>query len=123
MPPASCTTGKDVTAVSFANTCFRLALGEAYFAGKLLDYELSSNNGTGNGQQDRLDAAPWFRIFNPLTQQKKFDRDDDMSRNGCLAGKPDTLPCCRHETARRRLLNLWQRHEKRAAGTGGKSGS
>jgi deoxyribodipyrimidine photo-lyase len=48
--------------------------GEAYFAQKLIDYELSSNNGNwqwaaGSG----CDAAPWFRIFNPETQQKKFD--------------------------------------------------
>ncbi len=48
--------------------------GEAYFAQKLLDYELSSNNGNwqwsaGTG----CDAAPYFRIFNPITQQKKFD--------------------------------------------------
>ena len=50
--------------------------GEAYFASKLLDYELSSNNGnwqwaSGTG----CDAAPYFRVFNPLTQQKKFDPD------------------------------------------------
>jgi len=48
--------------------------GEAYFAGKLLDYELSSNNGNwqwvaGTG----CDAAPYFRIFNPVTQAEKFD--------------------------------------------------
>ncbi|HBE43794.1 MAG TPA: deoxyribodipyrimidine photolyase, partial [Bacteroidales bacterium] len=48
--------------------------GEAYFAQKLLDYELSSNNGNwqwaaGTG----CDAAPYFRVFNPETQQKKFD--------------------------------------------------
>ena len=48
--------------------------GEAYFAHKLLDYELSSNNGNwqwaaGTG----CDAAPYFRVFNPDTQQKKFD--------------------------------------------------
>ncbi|MDX1408654.1 MAG: deoxyribodipyrimidine photo-lyase, partial [Saprospiraceae bacterium] len=47
--------------------------GEAWFARKLLDYELSSNNGNwqwaaGTG----CDAAPYFRIFNPWTQQKKF---------------------------------------------------
>lgn len=50
--------------------------GEAYFAGKLLDYELSSNNGNwqwaaGTG----CDAAPYFRVFNPAEQLKKFDRD------------------------------------------------
>jgi deoxyribodipyrimidine photo-lyase len=48
--------------------------GEAYFAEKLLDYELSSNNGNwqwaaGTG----CDAAPYFRIFNPETQSKKYD--------------------------------------------------
>lgn len=49
--------------------------GEAYFAEKLLDFELASNNGNwqwaaGTG----CDAAPYFRIFNPITQQQKFDR-------------------------------------------------
>jgi deoxyribodipyrimidine photo-lyase len=48
--------------------------GEAYFASKLLDYELSANNGNwqwaaGTG----CDAAPYFRVFNPETQLKKFD--------------------------------------------------
>ncbi|MDO9257039.1 MAG: deoxyribodipyrimidine photo-lyase [Bacteroidales bacterium] len=48
--------------------------GEAYFAGKLLDFELASNNGNwqwaaGTG----CDAAPYFRIFNPVTQAEKFD--------------------------------------------------
>lgn len=50
--------------------------GEKYFAQKLLDYELASNNGNwqwsaGTG----CDAAPYFRIFNPETQQQKFDPD------------------------------------------------
>lgn len=49
--------------------------GEAYFAEKLLDYELASNNGNwqwaaGTG----CDAAPYFRIFNPTAQIKKFDK-------------------------------------------------
>ncbi|MEP2026105.1 MAG: deoxyribodipyrimidine photo-lyase [Reichenbachiella sp.] len=48
--------------------------GEAYFAQKLLDYDLASNNGNwqwvaGTG----CDAAPYFRIFNPWEQTKKFD--------------------------------------------------
>jgi deoxyribodipyrimidine photo-lyase len=48
--------------------------GEAYFAKKLLDFELSSNNGNwqwaaGTG----CDAAPYFRVFNPEMQQAKFD--------------------------------------------------
>ena len=50
--------------------------GEAYFATKLLDYEQSSNVGNwqwaaGSG----VDAAPYFRIFNPTEQIKKFDKD------------------------------------------------
>lgn len=50
--------------------------GEAYFASKLLDYELASNNGNwqwsaGTG----CDAAPYFRVFNPSEQIKKFDKD------------------------------------------------
>jgi deoxyribodipyrimidine photo-lyase len=48
--------------------------GEAYFASKLLDYELASNNGNwqwavGSG----VDPFPWFRIFNPVLQLQKFD--------------------------------------------------
>lgn len=50
--------------------------GEAYFAKKLLDYELSSNNGNwqwvaGTG----ADAQPYFRVFNPTSQMVKFDKD------------------------------------------------
>ena len=50
--------------------------GEAYFAEKLLDYEMASNVGNwqwvaGSG----VDAAPYFRIFNPTEQIKKFDKD------------------------------------------------
>lgn len=50
-------------------------LGEAYFASKLLDYEQSSN--IGNWQWVAgcgVDAAPYFRIFNPYEQVKKFDK-------------------------------------------------
>lgn len=51
-------------------------LGEAYFAEKLLDFDFSANNGgwqwaAGSG----CDAAPYFRIFNPDSQTKKFDPD------------------------------------------------
>ena len=49
-------------------------VGEAYFAEKLMDYDLSANNGNwqwsaGTG----CDSAPYFRVFNPEEQQKKFD--------------------------------------------------
>jgi deoxyribodipyrimidine photo-lyase len=50
--------------------------GEGYFAQKLLDFELASNNGgwqwaSGSG----TDAAPYFRVFNPQLQLEKFDPD------------------------------------------------
>lgn len=50
--------------------------GETYFAEKLLDFDLASNNGgwqwaAGCG----TDAAPYFRIFNPELQQQRFDPD------------------------------------------------
>ena len=49
--------------------------GEAYFAKQLMDFELSSNNGNwqwaaGTG----CDASPYFRVFNPYEQTKKFDK-------------------------------------------------
>jgi deoxyribodipyrimidine photo-lyase len=49
--------------------------GEAYFASKLLDFDLSANNGgwqwaAGTG----CDAAPYFRVFSPDAQTLKFDR-------------------------------------------------
>jgi deoxyribodipyrimidine photo-lyase len=52
--------------------------GEAYFARKLLDYDLASNNGgwqwaAGSGN----DSAPYFRVFNPELQAKKFDPDGE----------------------------------------------
>ena len=48
--------------------------GEAYFARKLLDFELSSNNGGWQwAASSGCDAAPYFRVFNPELQTKKFD--------------------------------------------------
>jgi len=84
--------------------------GEAYFAGKLLDYELSSNNGNwqwaaGTG----CDAAPWFRIFNPSAQQKKFDPKGTYIRKWVpeygLPGYPE--PMVDHVTARRRAIETY----------------
>ncbi|MEY5042442.1 MAG: hypothetical protein RLZZ414_2006 [Bacteroidota bacterium] len=48
--------------------------GEAYFAKKLLDFELSANNGNWQWAAGcGCDAAPYFRVFNPYEQHKKFD--------------------------------------------------
>jgi len=85
--------------------------GEAYFARKLLDYELSSNNGNwqwaaGTG----CDAAPYFRIFNPETQQKKFDPKQEYIRKWVdNYGKPDyPEKIVDHDFARQRALAVYK---------------
>jgi deoxyribodipyrimidine photo-lyase len=55
--------------------------GERYFARQLLDYELSSNNGGWQwAASTGCDAQPWFRIFNPVTQSRRFDPDGAFIR-------------------------------------------
>jgi deoxyribodipyrimidine photo-lyase len=55
--------------------------GEAYFAEKLLDYDLAANNGNWQWAAGcGCDAAPYFRIFNPYEQTKKFDKDAQYIR-------------------------------------------
>jgi deoxyribodipyrimidine photo-lyase len=90
--------------------------GEAYFARKLLDYELSSNNGNwqwaaGTG----CDAAPYFRIFNPETQQKKFDpRQEYINRWAEDINKPSyPEKIVEHEVARQRALSVYRSGIKR----------
>ena len=84
--------------------------GEAYFAEKLLDYELSSNNGNwqwcaGCG----CDAAPYFRIFNPTEQQKKFDPGMIYIRKWIKDYKPGYLdPIVDHDFARKRVLDVFK---------------
>lgn len=85
--------------------------GESYFAEKLLDYELSSNNGNwqwaaGTG----CDAAPYFRIFNPQSQLKKFDKDYKYVRKWIPEFDsfeyPD--PIVDHKSARERALKAYK---------------
>ena len=55
--------------------------GEAYFALHLIDYELASNNGGWQWVASTgCDAQPWFRIFNPLTQSRRFDPEGRFIR-------------------------------------------
>ena len=86
--------------------------GEAYFAMKLLDYELSSNNGNwqwaaGTG----CDAAPYFRVFNPATQLEKFDRDRTYIKRWVREfGTPDyPAPMVDHRSARARALETYKK--------------
>ena len=82
-------------------------LGEAYFAEKLLDFELASNTGgwqwaAGCG----CDAAPYFRVFNPTSQQEKFDKDFNYIKKWVPEfGTSDyPNPIIDHKFARERVL-------------------
>ena len=55
--------------------------GERYFAEKLIDFDLSANNGGWQwAASTGCDAQPWFRIFNPITQSEKFDETGKFIR-------------------------------------------
>lgn len=84
--------------------------GEAYFAEKLLDYEQSSNVGNwqwaaGSG----VDAAPYFRVFNPTEQAKKFDKDLRYIRKWVPEFEElNYLPIVDHKEARERALRVYK---------------
>lgn len=84
--------------------------GEAYFAKKLLDFDHASNNGgwqwaAGSG----CDAAPYFRIFNPTLQAKKFDQNLEYIRKWLpeLNTPNYPQPIVDHEVARTRALKVY----------------
>ncbi len=85
--------------------------GEAYFAKKLHDYDMASN--IGNWQWVAgcgVDAAPYFRIFNPTSQIQKFDKNFNYIKQWC----PDfqeltySVPIIDHKLARIRCLNAYR---------------
>lgn len=106
--------------------------GEAYFAEKLLDFDLAANNGGWQwAASTGCDAQPYFRIFNPVTQSQRFDADGHFIRRFVpeLSGVPDRFihspwslgpldqaalglslgrdypwPCVDHATARQQTL-------------------
>jgi deoxyribodipyrimidine photo-lyase len=89
--------------------------GEAYFAEKLLDFDLASNNGgwqwaAGCG----CDAAPYFRVFNPTLQARKFDPDLNYIRHWVpeWEGLSYPPPMVNHEEARKRALAVYAKAVK-----------
>ena len=85
--------------------------GEAYFAEKLLDYDLSANIGNwqwaaGTG----CDAAPYFRIFNPSEQLKKFDKNLSYTQKWVPEVLSGTYvaPMVDHRFARERTLSAFK---------------
>jgi deoxyribodipyrimidine photo-lyase len=115
--------------------------GERWFAERLNDYDLAANNGGWQwAASTGCDAQPWFRIFNPVTQSRRFDaqgrfirrylpqlaalpdplvhapwqaRAVDLAAAGLELGRHYPRPIVEHETARRRTL------ERYAAAEGG----
>jgi len=115
-------------------------LGEHYFMQHLLDGDPASNNGgwqwtAGTG----TDAAPYFRVFNPVLQGKKFDPhgayvrhwvaelsrvpdafihtpwqmpDNLQVQAGCVIGKDYPAPIVDHAMARQRALEVYRRGQK-----------
>lgn len=87
--------------------------GEGYFADKLLDYELASNNGgwqwaAGCG----TDAQPYFRIFNYESQQKKFDAEYKYVKEWVPEFGTDKYPAepiVEHKTGRERALAVYKK--------------
>lgn len=84
--------------------------GEAYFASRLLDFELASNVGNwqwaaGTG----CDAAPYFRVFNPSEQLKKFDNGMEYVRKWVPEfDQPGYLPMLDHAMARQRAIATYK---------------
>lgn len=82
--------------------------GEAYFAEKLLDYDLAANNGNWQWAAGcGCDAAPYFRIFNPAEQTKKFDKEACYIRKW-LPGDYHEEPIIDHTKARERALKVYK---------------
>lgn len=86
-------------------------LGEAYFAEKLLDFELASNMGgwqwaAGCG----CDAAPYFRVFNPTSQQEKFDKSFQYIKKWVpeFGTSSYPAPIVDHKFARERAISRYK---------------
>lgn len=103
--------------------------GEAYFAEKLLDYDLASNNGGWQwSSSSGCDAQPYFRIFNPYTQSEKFDHEGkyihewipelrhlkakDLHHPSPLLAPDYPAPIVNYEQNRKRALIMFEKLKK-----------
>lgn len=118
-------------------------LGERYFADRLIDYDLASNNGGWQwAASTGCDAQPYFRIFNPVSQSRRFDPEgsfirryvpelarvpdaaihepwkmDDAAQRaaGVVIGRDYPAPVVQHDAARRFSLALYGRRSGTAS--------
>ena len=84
--------------------------GEAYFAQKLLDFDLAANNGGWQwASSSGCDAAPYFRVFNPSLQTEKFDKDLRYIKKWVPEFQEFNYPApiVVHELARKRVLEVY----------------
>lgn len=86
--------------------------GEAYFAKKLLDFDLSANNGGWQwAASSGCDAAPYFRVFNPYLQSEKFDPENIYIKKWVPEFNDPfkyPKPIVNHEFARKRVLEVYK---------------
>ena len=120
--------------------------GERYFARQLIDYDLAANNGGWQwASSSGCDAQPYFRIFNPVSQSRKFDpeggfivrflpqladlppaalhapwlaRPADLQAAGLVLGRDYPLPVVDHERAREETLRRYAVVKKNGAAKG-----
>jgi deoxyribodipyrimidine photo-lyase len=110
-------------------------LGEQYFAAKLLDYDLSANNGGWQwAASTGCDSQPYFRVFNPTLQSEKFDPEarfikkmlpifakieakyihnpsdykEELAEAGIVLGEDYPEPIVNHKEARQHTLDLFK---------------
>ena len=87
--------------------------GATYFAEKLMDFDLASNTGgwqwaAGCG----CDAAPYFRVFNPESQQQKFDKNFEYIKTWVpeFGTKAYPAPIVEHKMARKRAIETYKKY-------------
>ena len=114
--------------------------GERYFAERLNDFDLAANNGGWQwAASTGCDAQPYFRIFNPVTQSRRFDPDgrfirryvtelagcddaaihapwlmgsEEQKKAGVIIGTDYPAPVIDHGEARRKALALYARAKR-----------